>query len=270
MGGYFGSEAVAEAFIQIGVRPLLPRFGTRVRMADFGGGQGFLAARVRDFLTAQGFQVQAVVVDANPDFLRVAASAGLEAVQAELSQFQAEEPFDLVIMRAVLHYNPYPKMVGILRAVRNCLADDGVLLEQTLSGTVASCNLRREIVSLPSLGERIADGYYNFNPFVQVPELMSDAGFSRHELLGMAPDLVWTLGEQWQRFNRADLETLWDIGSVQLHAWRARQEAVFCQAAIALIESYESVFGLNQINVDMTDRANPQIHNAYPIYAAYR
>jgi hypothetical protein len=78
LGGYFGDVTIAQSFIEIGIIPILHQLPQKISMADFGGGQGGLLAIVRDYLVAQGFNVEAYVVDSNPEFLEACEKKNLK------------------------------------------------------------------------------------------------------------------------------------------------------------------------------------------------
>ena len=70
LGGYFGDVRIAQSFVEIGIVPIQNQLPQKIRMADFGGGQGLLLSTVRDYLVSQGFEVEAYVVDSNPEFIK--------------------------------------------------------------------------------------------------------------------------------------------------------------------------------------------------------
>jgi predicted RNA methylase len=151
LGGYFGDVRIAQSFIEIGIVPIEDQLHQKIRIADFGGGQGLLLATVRDYLVAQGFEVEAYVVDSNPEFIKECKKKNLKVVFSDIRDCPLEG-LDLVIMRAVLHYNAVNNQVKILNPVKNSLGASGKLVAQILTGSAINCQLRKDIISLPARG----------------------------------------------------------------------------------------------------------------------
>ena len=111
------------------------------------------------------------------------------------------DSFDLVIMRAVLHYNSHADQIEILKSLQQTLAPSGKLVAQILTGSPMNCSLKLDLISQKTLGDDIHTGYYNCHTFDELRQMLNSIGFASVQLMGSAPDLKWTLEQQWTRFN---------------------------------------------------------------------
>ena len=53
-GGYFSNPANAQAFVDLGVKPIFEDLPKSIKYSDFGGGDGYLGKFVADFLKKHG------------------------------------------------------------------------------------------------------------------------------------------------------------------------------------------------------------------------
>jgi SAM-dependent methyltransferase len=265
LGGYFGDTKIAESFIEIGILPIQHELPKKIRIADFGGGEGLLLAIVRDYLIAQGFTVEAIVVDSNPEFIKECEKKNLQVELSDLRDCQLEG-LDLVIMRAVLHYNALHNQVKILNAVKKSLAPSGKLVAQILTGSEINCQLRKEIISLTSLGEDIYNGYYISQHFEDLEDLLQDIGFDTVKKMGAAPCLRWSLENQWIRFNGPLINPKSSSPEIYQDNLMMKKFYLFKEQVNTIIEDYTEIYGRDQLNIDFTDNLNPIIQNDYLIY----
>jgi SAM-dependent methyltransferase len=265
LGGYFGDTKIAESFIEIGILPIQHELPKKIRIADFGGGEGLLLAIVRDYLIAQGFTVEAIVVDSNPEFIKECEKKNLQVELSDLRDCQLEG-LDLVIMRAVLHYNALHNQVKILNAVKKSLAPSGKLVAQILTGSEINCQLRKEIISLTSLGEEIYNGYYISQHFEDLEHMLQDIGFDTVKKMGAAPYLRWSLENQWIRFNGPLINPKSSSPEIYQDNLMMKKIYLFKEQVNTIIEDYTERYGRDQLNIDFTDNLNPIIQNDYLIY----
>lgn len=265
LGGYFGDVTNAQSFIEIGIIPILHQLPQKISIADFGGGQGFLLAIVRDYLVAQGFNVEAYVIDSNPEFLEACEKKNLKVVFSDIRDCTLEG-LDLVIMRAVLHYNAVHNQVKILNAIKKSLGSSGKLVAQILTGSEINCQLRKEIIALPSLGEEISNGYYISQHFELLEQTLQNIWFYTVEKMGAAPCLRWSLENQWIRFNGPLEDSISGLSEQSADRLKMEKLQLFKDDANAIIQDYSERYGRDQLNIDFTDNLNPIIQNDYQIY----
>lgn len=265
LGGYFGDPHVAEAFVETGIKPLFSSLPAIVKMADVGGGQGLLASIVRDVLTENGHQVEAFVIDSNPDFLEECNKKGLRGLQCDIRDSPVGD-FDLVIMRAVLHYNSHADQIEILKSLQQTLAPSGKLVAQILTGSPMNCNLKLDLISQKTLGEDIHAGYYNCHTFDELRQMLNSIGFASVQLMGAAPDLKWTLEQQWTRFNGLINDEPRGGEGPFAQTIKTKLFEQFREDSLQIITTYIEQYGEDEINVDFTDAKTPVIHNNYQIY----
>ena len=148
---FFHDEAAALAFIEAGIAPLLPSFPDRCVVADLGGGDGFLADRIRSFLHSQARDPDITVVDSNIGWLMEAQERRLAVCPANLESIKLR-PAHLLTMRLVNHYNGIPRQQAILARAQSNLLPEGYLVVQAEVGTWAQCAFRSLIYGLLDRG----------------------------------------------------------------------------------------------------------------------
>jgi SAM-dependent methyltransferase len=265
LGGYFGDVGIAQSFIEIGIAPIQHQLAKKIRIADFGGGQGLLLSIVRDYLVAQGFMVEAYVVDSNPEFIKECEKKNLQVVLSDIRDCPLEG-LDLIIMRAVLHYNAVHNQIKILNGIKKSLAPSGKLVAQILTGSEINCSLRKEIISLPSLGEEIFNGYYICQHFEQLEQTLGNIGFATVEKMGAAPSLRWSLENQWVRFNGPLVDSKSGLYEQPEDKLKMEKFMLFKEQVNLIIQNYSERYGRDQLNIDFKDNLNPIIQNDYQIY----
>jgi hypothetical protein len=264
LGGYFGDLNIARIFIEVGIRPILGDLPKKIRVADVGGGQGLLVTTVRDYLVDEGFEVEAYVVDSNPDFIKECERKNLKVSLADIRDCPLKD-IELVIMRAVLHYNSVAHQYEILQAIKKLLSPSGKLVAQLLTGSTINCNLRKEIISLSSLGEGILNGYYNSQDFEDLSLMLNAIGFHSVSFMGPAPHLRWTLEQQWMRLN-GPITSPFVTEEVKNNPAQFERFQLFKREVKAIINRYVDEFGIDSLNVDFANKENPVIQNDYQIF----
>lgn len=167
---YYSSQEKARRFIEIGIEPILHLLPQEIELADVGCGDGFLTETVIKYLQNQGRLVHATAIDGNTEELKKAQKRGLHTEQGNLEELNYSKVFDLIIMRAVLHYNSYDAQSRIIEKVKQALVPNGIFINQVSSGDLSNVKLRNTLNHLPSLG-RTKD--YEFPHFITRQEYLN-------------------------------------------------------------------------------------------------
>jgi SAM-dependent methyltransferase len=195
----------------------------KINFADFGGGDGFLALKIKEYLEKSGKEVSSVIIDGNPNYLKDAAKKGLVTLEAALENVELTN-FDLIIMRSVLHYNSRGVQKKILQKLLHALKPKGIFIHQMSSGDQYNTHLRNALSQLPSLGRTHHKGAINFITIEDYLTICKKINLPT-KLIGFAPGDCWTPEELFDRFN-PDLKEL-------------KKRDRFLQEAKALIEHYK-------------------------------
>ncbi len=263
-GGYFSNYEVAQSFVETGVKDIEKDLPENVKLADYGGGQGFLTKNVADWLKSQGHNVDAYVIDGNPKFLQIAQKEGLKGYQCNLENCDFKDA-DLLIMRAVNHYNSPEQQLEILKSALKSLKEEGFLISQISSGSKENCRLRSEIVNLKSLGRATEGGNYYWTSIDEYKELLKDAGFENSTVVGQAPDCTWTPEEQWERFNEKGMKDSMEKNDTKKITEINKKREVFIKEAYEIIKRYINKFGKDVIDVSFNENNQAVIRYKYPI-----
>ena len=199
--GYFSNPKNAQAFCNIGIKPILSKLPKSIKYSDFGGGDGYLGKFVNDYLKKNDKKVNTIIVDGNPKFLKEAKKMGLKTKLANLQDVKVKN-FDLITMRAVLHYQNLKEQLKIMKTTYKNLKKCGYLIHQLSTGEKRECDLRTAIVNISSL-RKLSEGDYLWITKEQYIKLCKKAGFSEIGFVGDAPPHSWGPEEQWDRFNSA-------------------------------------------------------------------
>ncbi len=233
-GGYFSNLQNAEAFCEIGIAPILSKLPKKVKLFDFGGGEGFLTKVVQDFLTSHGHIVDSCVLDANAKYLKKAKELGFKTVLTSIQDSQVRDA-DLILARALIHYNSPEKQQPIFEKIYSSLKEGGFFVHQNSSGSVENCKLRSDIVNLPFLGRSASGKNYHWLSEEACIALMERAGFSTTSVVGYAPKNSWSPLEQWNRFNKKKAEEAQDSATLEQIE---RKKNLFLTKAEELIKNY--------------------------------
>lgn len=196
--GYFNSSEKVAAFCNLGIARFVGTLPARPRVADFGGGDGHLAAGISGFLAAHGKAPEIVVIDGNEHFLQRAREKGLGTIHGDITAIVVPD-LDIAVSRAAFHYNSLAGQREILERVRESLALGGFFVNQISSGDQFNTALRNDISALPSLG-RASKGSIHFLTPTEYIAMTRAAGFTT-ELVGYAPSNSWTPEEMFDRFH---------------------------------------------------------------------
>jgi len=96
------------------------------RILDVGGGTGEISA---GFVRESDGRATTTVVDIDPDSIEVARSSGLDGFVGRIEEFDAAEPFDLVLMLNLIEHVADP--LSVLSSARALLAPGGLVWLQT-------------------------------------------------------------------------------------------------------------------------------------------
>ena len=138
---FFNDPRRTEHLARASLEPILETLPARCRVADLGGADGYVARAFRDYLAGRGIGVEAVVVDANPESLRVAQKHGLSVVPGNLETVRLRG-INIAIIRLVMQYNSLAAQKRILMRAFECLVPRGVLILQAETGTLPSVLFR--------------------------------------------------------------------------------------------------------------------------------
>ncbi len=261
-GGYFSDPVNLEAFVSLAIQPIESTLPKQLTLVDFGGGHGDLAEYVKNYLTQKGFVVQASVVDANDEYLKVVRTKGLDGTLSNLQDVNLKD-VDLILMRAVLHYNPSSVQVEIINNVYTCLKKGGYFINQDSSGKKENCELRSALINLPELemtgsGKRWSSEDENMS-------MLQNAGFTNTVLAGYAAPNSWTPEEQWERFNGFRQSEAARLGDTQKVIELESKQKAFLERATEVIEEYIQKYGKDAIGVKERGDGGYVITYQYPI-----
>lgn len=271
-GGYFSNLENARQFCDVGIAPIEKELPHYVKYADFGGGDGFLAKNVAEYLALHGHETEALVTDNNENYLEIAKNSGLETILCGIEDCVLPNR-NLVTMRSVLQYNSLKKTTGILKNTFNNLAGGGFLVNQLASSTTTEgCELRSRIFNLPSLGRVISgqEEQYYFMPPDEYTDLLNKTGFNKVTLGGHAPQISLTLEAIWGRtFGSREKESREKGDTADLGELEECREK-FYQEAGALIKEYACLDTKDNIGVEQLSGGNSIIHYQYPIFISQK
>lgn len=209
---FFASARDAEMFLRLALSTILTMLPLKVNYADFGGGQGLVASLMVDLLRSRGHEVDAVVVDANPNYLERAAARGLRVRERDLTS-TGLRGLNLVSMRLVNHYNPLSVQTEILAEAQRALEPEGYFVAQIETGSAAGCGLRTEIANMPELAAARTKGC-RWVALEDFECMLALAGFVEVRLVGFSlssgEPLDVVLSDAWHRYhgNPGDSQTV--------------------------------------------------------------
>ncbi len=269
-GGYFSDQKNIDDFIRIGIEPILEKFKSKneIIIADFGGGAGNLAEGVKSFLNQQFEIISMVVVDANPDYLKEAQKKNLDTVEANLLEYSNLEGYDLIIQRAVLHYNESPKkQKQLLRNIKKSLNKEGYFVSQLSTGSKENCAMRNEIVNqaglLPHGGRRT---HLWISP-EEYTDLLSQVGFENNKIAGFAKGGSWTIKKMWDRFNKnTESEVFSKNDRDEISRYNERKNAFFSNG-IKIINKYLDTSDKETLMIEQSGE-DFTISYQYPIFVS--
>lgn len=265
-GGYFSNLEAAQAFVDIGIKNIERELPQNIKLADFGGGQGFLTNVVSNYLIQKGHNINAFVIDSNPLFLEEVKrnNPELNIYQCNLENCNFENT-DIITMRAVNHYNPPNKQLEILKSSLLSLKEKGFLISQISSGSKENCELRSAIVNLPSL-ERGAKGEnYHWTSIEEYISFLEKTGFGNINVAGYAPDCKWSPEEQWDRFHAKETTEAQNLNNITKLEIINKNRERFLSDSYDLIRTYISKHGEICLGINFDQNGIATINYKYPI-----
>lgn len=258
-GGYFSNEKNAEAFCKIGIKPIISKLPTKIKLVDMGGGDGLLTKYVEKYLTKNGFKVDAYVLDANKYYLDKAKSRGLRTILSSIQNSNVKN-IDLIIARAFIHYNPKNTQQKLMNKIFSSLKKGGFFVHQMSSGSKENCKLRSDIVNLRSLGRAAPSQKYSWITEKECLKMMKLAGFKENVVAGYAPDNSWSPQEIWERANKKRFD---EAKEPRVKILLEKKRIAFLSEANKLIERYVTKYKSKDIK--KLDEATYLIKYKYPI-----
>ncbi|MEV6276615.1 class I SAM-dependent methyltransferase [Nocardia sp. NPDC051832] len=185
------SSRIVQPFLEEAVEGVLPRTGA-VRLLEIGCGSGVYvrhAASLNPELTAVAIDYQAgVAAEAAANLALWGLADRVEVTCADVREFVAPEPFDIVTMHNNIYYFAVEERTKLLERVRSLLKPGGRLL---LTNACRGGNLSTEVLGL----------WFEFADFggplpaaAELVQQMRDAGFVDVEVRRLIP------GEQFCSF----------------------------------------------------------------------
>jgi len=266
-GGYFSNENNAEIFCKIGIEPIIKNLPKKLTLVDFGGGEGFLAKHVREYLISKTYQVDASVLDANDQYLEIAKSFGLSTICSSIQDSNLKD-VNLIIARAVIHYNPAEKQQIIFNKIFESLTKSGYFVHQLTSGSEENCKLRSDIVNIKSLCRAAGDFKYKWISEKECFRMLKKAGFKENLVAGYAPSNAWGPQEQWERFNKKRTDEAKASDNKLLLKKIEKEKNIYLNEANNLIIKYIAKYGDKDIK--KIDDNNYLVEYPYPIIISRR
>jgi SAM-dependent methyltransferase len=198
-GGYFNSERNAKSFTKVGLSHYVSSLPQESIFADLGGGDGYLASEIKRFIHSYGKDTQGIIVDGNPSALEKAKNRGFATLEANLED-EIPGKYDLITMRAALHYNSVDAQKKILYNTKKSLNSRGFFINQISSGDPYNVSLRNTISSLHSLQRVKSPGTVHYSTINEYLKMCKDINLPTI-FLGYAPEDYWTPEEMFDRFH---------------------------------------------------------------------
>lgn len=261
-GGYFSNEKNAEAFCKVGIDKILKNLPKKLTLIDFGGGEGFLTNHVKKYLASKEYVVDAAVLDANIQYLEIAKSTGLKTIQSSIQDSKIQNA-DLIIARALIHYNSAEKQQEIFNKIFQSLKKGSYFVHQLSSGSKENCELRSNIVNIPSLGRAVNNFHYKWLSEKECLAMMKTAGFKENEVIGYAPANSWGPQEQWDRFNKKITDEAIASGNKILLKEIEQKKIIYLNEANDLIRVYLTKY--KNKDIKKIDDRTYLIEYTYPI-----
>lgn len=208
------------------------------------------------------------VVDANPDYLNKAQQKNLDTIEANLLEYYDIEKYDLIIQRAVLHYNEdTEKQKKLLENIKKSLKEDGFFISQLSTGSKENCNMRNEIVNqaglLPTGGRRT----HLWISSEEYTDLLSQVGFENNKIAGFAKSGSWTVAKMWNRFNNNIEKEVFYKNDVDEVAGYNKRKNSFFSNSIKIINKYLDTSDKETLMIEQKDK-DFTISYQYPIFVS--
>lgn len=204
-------------------------------------------------------------MDANPVFVRDVEGTYV-TIKSVLANIVSDPlpAMHLATLRSVNRYNSYDEQCAMAKNIYTALENGGILVSQISSGSPAHCKMRREVMTLPSL-RRGEPGQLYWTTPEEWTEILESAGFTTRFVGCMIPN-VWTLEDQWNRFN-AKYEQETQVPAERELLQRRRME--FLSDASAIFQQYRMQYG--DAWVQLEDRGGQTVLITYqPIFVSQK
>jgi hypothetical protein len=263
-GGYFSDAKNAETFCEIGIKEILPNLPKKITLIDFGGGEGFLTKHVRDYLISKGYEVEASVLDANFQYIEIAKSEGLSVILSSIQDSNVKNT-DLIIARAVIHYNPAEMQQSIFNKIFDALKNGGYFIHQLTSGSKENCKLRSDLVNIKSLHRAADDFKYKWISEKECIRMLKKAGFKENFVAGYAKANAWGPQEQWERFNKNRTDEAKLSGDKILLEKIEKEKEIYLTEANNLVKKYLAKYKNRDNDIKKIDEVTYLVEYPYPI-----
>jgi|GEM_PF-1286140 len=194
----FSEKDVARQFCKMGMVGIEASLPKKLSCADIGGGAGVLAEQTKEWLEDQGHDVSMVVVDGNSYSLDQARSRGLRTEISRLDELNVGD-LDLIVMRAVLHYNDQKTQEKILNNIFYALKGGGYFVSQHAYGNGENSMLRDMIASM-AIDMDAKENIYHWPTMEDYKRMLVSSGFEDFQDKGYVTDNVWGPEYMWDRF----------------------------------------------------------------------
>jgi len=126
--GYFSSKETLNRFLEC-----LPKLKSKkIKIADFGGGSGYLLNQVKKFYQNKNCQVDCWIIDKDNEQLKTASNS-FRKIEESCLRFYKDGYFDIIIMRSVLQFLLSDKdKIAVLNNVCRSLKNNGTFVNQAL------------------------------------------------------------------------------------------------------------------------------------------
>lgn len=145
-GGYFSNTAPLEKFWEI-VEPSISINKEKVSMIELGSANANLCEFITNKIKDKVPEVESFAVDAQKEYLEAGDKNTIKKIIGDITQWNPETFFDIVLMRSVLHYNNLDNQILILKNISNAMQENSIFLNQLLSGDEATISLYEKIQS---------------------------------------------------------------------------------------------------------------------------
>ena len=188
---WFGSYSLILSFLQRWINP-----GARLRVLDLATGSGDIPRLVADYAQEVGADVRIDALDRQPSTLEIAKKLStdypsISFIQGNILEWQAPEPYDIVLSTLALHHFSEDDAVRVLRRCRE-LSRKRVLISDLRRGW------------LGSIGVFLLTATIFREPMTKIDARLSAArAFSFSELADLARQAGWkNFGHERFKFAR--------------------------------------------------------------------
>lgn len=192
---WFGSYALISSFLERWINP-----GARLRVLDLATGSGDIPRLVADYARKVGAEVRIDALDRQPPTLEIAKKLStdypaISFIEGNILEWQAPEPYDIVLSTLVLHHFSEEDAVRVLRRCRE-LSRKRVLvsdLRRGWLGTIGVYLLTATIFREPMTRFDARLSAARAFSFSELADLAEQAGWKSfgHERFKVARQAIW-------------------------------------------------------------------------------